>query len=119
MLDRTYRLPGGQRVRVRLARSSDARAIWELAARRGLDIGPLEVARLARFDPRRRLLLAATALIDARETLVGIAGADLDRATGAIEPDTLIVDERIDGLGELLCEALASRARAVAGRRAA
>lgn len=118
MLDRTYVLAGGQRVRVRLARSSDARAIRELAARRLLEVDPLDAARLVRFDPRRRLVISATALIDAHETLVGIAAADVDRPE-PFEPDTLIFDERIDGLGELLASAVAARARAIRRRSAA
>jgi hypothetical protein len=117
-LDRTYVLAAGQRVRVRLARSSDARAIRELAARRHLEVDPLEVGRLVRFDPRRRLVISATALIDSRETIVGIAAADVD-GSDPFEPDTLIFDERIEGLGELLSSVLAARARAINGRRVA
>jgi N-acetylglutamate synthase-like GNAT family acetyltransferase len=118
MLDRTYVLADGHRVRVRLARSSDARAIRELAARRRLDIDPLDAARLVRFDPRRRLVISATALIDSHETFVGIAAADVD-CSDPCELETLIFDERIDGLGELLASAIAARARAICGRSAA
>jgi hypothetical protein len=117
MLDRTYALEG-HRVRVRLARASDARAIAELAARRRLDVDPLEVARVTRFDPRHRLVISATALIGGRETFVGIAAADLDHGD-PYEPDTLIFDECIAGLGELLCEALAARGGAIRRRHAA
>jgi hypothetical protein len=117
MLDRTYALAGGQRVRVRLARASDMRAIQELAARRRLAVDPLDVARLTRFDPCRRLVISATALIDSRETFVGVAAADLEERE-PFEPDTLIFDERIEGLGELLCEALAARAGAIRRRTA-
>jgi hypothetical protein len=42
---------------------------------------------------------------------------DLDR--DPYEPDTLIYDERIEGLGELLCDALAARTSAIRGRSAA
>ncbi len=118
LLDRTYALEDGHRVRVRLARSSDARAIRELAARRGLDADPLEVARLTRFDPRHRLVISATALIESHETFVGVAAVDLDRDE-PFEPDTLIFDERIAGLGMLLVRALSARARALGGRNAA
>jgi hypothetical protein len=118
MLDRTYVLADGHRVRVRLARSSDARAIRELAARRRLDVDPLDAARLVRFDPRHRLVVSATALIDSRETFVGIAAADVD-CSDPCELDTLIFDERIEGLGELLATAVAARARAICSRSAA
>jgi hypothetical protein len=118
LLDRAYALPGGPRVRVRLARSSDARAIAELAARRRLELEPLRARRLTRFDPCRRLVVCASALIDSRETLVGVVAVDLDRGE-PFAPDTLICDERIGGLAELLCEVLAARARAILRRPAA
>jgi hypothetical protein len=118
MLDRTHALADGHRVRVRMARSSDARAVRELGLRRGLGADPLAVARLTRFDPRRRLVISATALLDSRETLVGVGAVELDRDE-PFEPDTLIFDERIEGLGPLLVSALAARARSIKGPRAA
>jgi hypothetical protein len=118
MLDRTYALADGLRVRLRLARPCDARAVHDLAARRGFDTDPLEVARVIRSDPRHRLVISATALIEGRETLVGLAAVDLDRGE-PFEPDTLIADERIDGLGALLVDALVARARATMPRQAA
>ncbi len=87
-------------------------------SRRGLEADPLAVARLTRFDPRRRLVISATALLDSHETLVGVGAVDLDRGE-PFEPDTLIVDERIEGLGPLLVSALAARARSIKGPRAA
>jgi hypothetical protein len=117
-LDRTYALGVGHRVRVRMARSSDARSIRELAARRGLGIDPLEVARLTRFDPRHRLVISATALIDGHETFVGVGAVDLYRGE-PFEPDALIFDERIAGLGELLLGVISARASALAGPHAA
>jgi hypothetical protein len=118
VLDRTYAMPDGHRVRVRLARATDARPIRELAARRRFDADPLEVARLTRFDPCHRLVISATALIDARETFVGVGAVDLD-AGEPFEPETLIFDERIEGLGELLAGVMAARASTLAGQRAA
>lgn len=111
-LDRTYVLDDGQRVRVRLARSSDAAPIRELAARRRFDADPLEVARLTRFDPRRRLVICATALIGVRDTLVGVGAIGLAPGDD-FEPETLIFDDRIAGLGPFLLEVLVSRAGAV------
>lgn len=101
-----------------MARSSDARPIRELAARRRFDADPLEVARLTRFDPRTRLVISATALIDSRETFVGVGAVDL-HAEGPFEPDTLIFDERLEGLGSLLMRCLAGRARALGQGQAA
>jgi N-acetylglutamate synthase-like GNAT family acetyltransferase len=118
LLDRFYALPRGPMVRLRMARSSDAPAIRELAARRQLDADALEVARLTRFDPRHRIVICATALIDAHETFVGVGAMEVD-AGDPPEPDTLIVDLRIDGLGELLVKVLVGRARTIARQRAA
>jgi hypothetical protein len=118
LLDRAYTLADGHRVRLRLARSSDARAIRDLAARRRFEAHPFEVDRLTRFDPWRRLVVAATSLIDSRETFVGVGAIDLD-GPEPFEPDTLIFDDRLDGLGHLLADVLIGWARSVAGRRAA
>jgi len=118
LLDRFYALPSGPLVRLRLARSSDAPAIGELAAQRDLHADALEVVRLTRFDPRHRIVICATALIDAHETFVGVGAMDVDAGEPA-EPDTLIVDPRIEGLGELLVKVLVGRARTIARLRAA
>jgi hypothetical protein len=118
LLDRTHTMADGHRVRLRLAHAADAGAIRELAARRRFDADPLKVARLTRFDPRRRLVISATALIDGYETFVGVAAVDLERGE-PFAPDTLIFDERIEGLGPLLLSALAMRARAIARPQAA
>ncbi len=99
-LTRTYPLPAGPRVRLRLARPGDGPAVLALLADRGVAADALEVSRLLRFDPLERVVLCAFAPVDGAETLVGIGAIDL--ADGA-EPDTLVVDERLtDGLGELL-----------------
>jgi hypothetical protein len=118
LLDRTHTMGDGHHVRVRLTRATDARAIRELAARRRFDADPLEVARLTSFDPRHRLVVSATALIEGQETFVGVGAVDLERGE-PFEPDTLIFDERIEGLGPLLVSALEARARAIARPEAA
>ncbi len=111
---RTYPLEDGPRVRLRLALRTDAPAVRDLLARRGLDAGELELGRLLLFDPMSRAVLCAFAPIDGTETLVGIGAIDL--RDGA-EPDTLVVDERLtDGLGELLGAVLSDW---VDGRRVA
>ncbi len=113
-LTRTYPLPAGPRVRLRLARPADGAAVLALLAGRGVVADDLEVSRLLRFDPLRRVVLCAFAPVDGAETLVGIGAIDL--ADGA-EPDTLVVDERLtDGLGELLGAVLSDW---VDGRRVA
>jgi hypothetical protein len=114
ILGRTYALPSGPRVRLRLARPADARAVAALLAGRGVEAGDIEIRRLLAFDPSRRAVICAFAPLDGAETLVGVGGIDLHEDAA---PDTVIVDERLtDGLGVLLGEVLARRARAHARR---
>ncbi|MDQ6776952.1 MAG: hypothetical protein M3071_12230 [Actinomycetota bacterium] len=119
LLSRTYVLPRGPRVRLRLARPGDGPAISALGAEHGLEVDALQVERLLRFD-RRRLVICATALIGAQEGFAGFGAIDLE--PGA-EPGLVLVDEELtDGLGELLAAALSGRAGALTrfrGRRAA
>jgi len=115
LVARSHSLPRGPRVRLRLAQSRDVRAIQTLLRARGIVREPLEIARLVRSDPRRRIVICATALVDRNETLLGVAGMDVDAA----EPDLVCVDETLtDGLTELLERALVSRASAIAARAA-
>ena len=84
--------------------------IRELLRSQGRAAEELDVARLVRFDPRRRLVICATALVGSRESIVGI-GAIGSRAGPADRPDTLVVDaEQTEGLDELLARALLGRA---------
>jgi len=116
LLARSYELPRGPRVRRRLPRPADAPAVADLYVRCGLEAGELELARLLRFDLRTRVVIAATALVDSRETTVGIGSIALE----ADAPDTVVVDEELtDGLNELLRRALIGRAPAIAEARAA
>ena len=117
MLGGYYRLEGGFRVRLRMARSSDLFPIRALSDRPGS--AGLEPAPLVRFDPRRRCVICATALIDSTETLVGVGAIDLD-GDGLAMPDTLLVgDEHADEIAELLVRALVTRAALAAEARAA
>jgi hypothetical protein len=110
---RTFALPSGDRVRVRLARPSDRAGVRELLEARGLQSEPLELGRLLNFDPRKRLVLAATTPADGTEALTGIGAIDLQPDA---EPDVLVVAQ--EGLGELLGEILINRAEAHARRAA-
>lgn len=114
---RTYALDAGPRVRLRLARPADRRAVEELLGGRGVAATELDVRRLLAYDPIERIVLAASAPIDGTETVVGLGAISL--TDDDAEVDTLVVDERLTGgLGELLGGVLRGRARAH-GRRVA
>jgi len=116
LLSRSYELPAGPRVRLRLARRSDLPGIRALLDQRGVEASDLELERLVRYDPRQRVVLCAMAPVRAAETVVGVGAIDLDAAA---EPETIVVDERLtDGLGTLLAEALVQRAQIHARRTA-
>jgi hypothetical protein len=109
LLSRSYALPVGPRVRLRLARRSDLPDFRELLAQRGVDASDLELERLVRYDPWQRVTICACAPLGGVETIVGVGAIDL---TGDAEPDTLVVDEHLtNGLVELLRDALVQRAR--------
>jgi hypothetical protein len=119
LLARSYALPRGPRVCLRLARVRDLPSVRALLRRQGIEPDELELARLMRSDPRRRLVICATALIDSAETVVGIGAIELDGESDLL-PSRLLVDDQItDGLAPLLCEALVGRARALVRARAA
>ena len=104
---------------LRLARPRDAGGIADLQWAHGQQPGELELTRLVRFDPRRQLVLVATALIEGNETVVGAGAIDLAPGTEAL-PAFLLVDEhRTEGLGELLTAALVGRAQLLVRSRAA
>lgn len=105
---RTFALPGGPRVRLRLAMPRDAERVACLLRERGIEASELEVRRMLTYDPSRRRVALAFAPLEGRETLVGLAAIDL--APDA-EVDTLVVDERLtDGLGPFLAGVLRERA---------
>jgi RimJ/RimL family protein N-acetyltransferase len=68
------------------------------------------VRRFTYFDPRERLVVAATAPLDGSEAVVGIADVDM-LATGLAELG-LVVDDAVQGrgVGRLLAEAAGSLA---------
>jgi hypothetical protein len=116
LLSRSYELPSGPRVRLRLAQRSDLAGFRTLFAQRGVPATDFELERLVRYDPRRRIVVCAMAPIRGAETVVGVGAIDLDADA---EPETVVVDERLtDGLGKLLAEALVQRARIRARRTA-
>ena len=107
MLGGSYVLDHDFRVRLRMARSSDIAPIRDLLERRR-GAGEVDLVPLVQFDPRRRCVICATALIDSAETLVGVGSIALDDQRDP-EPDVLLVAERHAGaIAELLARALVS-----------
>ncbi|MGA9856437.1 MAG: hypothetical protein WBQ18_01170 [Solirubrobacteraceae bacterium] len=119
LLARTYALPGGPRVTLRLARARDVTGIDALLRAQGGPHDELEAARLVNCDIGRRRVLCATALIGASEQVVGFGVIDLSDV-GAIAPTTVVVDEQFaDGLAPLLHDALVGHAGGLRRSRAA
>lgn len=119
MLARSHELQDGLRVRLRMPLLRDAPAIGELLRSQDGNHEELEMVRLVRFDPRRRVVICATALLDSRETILGVGAIDLDTSELA-SPEVLVVDgERAPGLDELLERALLARAALMVRGRAA
>jgi hypothetical protein len=111
LLARYHPLPRGPRVCLRLVRRRDLAAITDLYARQGRAVHQLALARLVSFDLLNMVVLCATALVDSRDTVLGVGAIELDRPT---EPTLVIVDEvQTDGLDELLQAALVAHATAV------
>ena len=119
LLGASYPLDGA-RVRLRMVASSDAPAVRALIADCGCVGGDFVAERLLRFDPRRRAVVCATALLDGAEVMVGVGAIDLEaRATAAL-PNPLLIHERApDGVADLLAGALVGRAQMLARTRAA
>ena len=107
-LRRTFPVPGGPRVRLRMAGPSDRALLAALLERRGIPASELDLRRLLAFDPSRRHVLCALAPVDGTEVLAGFGAIDL----GEDAPDTLVADEGFSPeLGELLGRVLVERAR--------
>jgi hypothetical protein len=110
-------LRSGVCVRLRLVHFSDVRAIGELIARHAAPTEDLAAEGLVQFDPRRRYVVCAMALIDGVERLVGLGAIDL--ATRPPEPEVLIFDPEVgDELPRLLRQVLCAAAEATGARAA-
>lgn len=115
----TLDLADGRYVRLRLARSSDARAIEGLLSRQETSFDGVNALDLVQYDPRERYVVCATALIDGAERLVGLGAIDLVDG-GNHEPDLLIVAPELGGaLSELMWRVLVAAAQATPRARAA
>jgi GNAT superfamily N-acetyltransferase len=109
LLATTHEAGDGLRVRLRLTRPSDRTLVRDF-----LDSLAPESRELVRdltfYDPRRRLVVAATAPIGGRETVVGLADVEL-LETGLAELGLVVDgDQQGLGVGKLLSEAAAALA---------
>lgn len=77
LLSRSYALPAGPRVRLRLARRSDLPALRALLEARGIEPSELTLSRLVHYDPWTRVVICATAPLGGTETIVGVGAIDL------------------------------------------
>jgi RimJ/RimL family protein N-acetyltransferase len=122
MLAATHELPNGGRVRLRLTRPSDTprvrafleRLSPETRRRRFLIPMPEIPERMVRhftfYDPRERLMIAATVPVEGVEEIVGLADVAL-LETGVAEIGLVVDDDHQgSGVGALLSEAVASLA---------
>jgi GNAT superfamily N-acetyltransferase len=108
LLATTHEAGGGLRVRLRLARPTDALRVRELLQRLSSESVPDSLVRSFIFqNPRERLVLAATAPLDGGEELIGMVSVGLT-STGVAELG-IVVDARTRnrGVGKLLTESVA------------
>jgi hypothetical protein len=110
MLGRSTTLPGGQRVRLRLARARNEASVRDLVARTGGAHSELDIARLVRFDPRERMVICA--LLDTTDMAVGVGAIRMD----SDRPELLIADEQV---GEALAQLLETSLHELQRARAA
>ena len=115
MLERSFPLSGGARVRLRLARPRDFRAVTALLASAGAG-GELEALRLVRFDPRCQAVVCATLLEDGVERLLAIGAIELPGQEPAV---VLAAPGQGPEVAELVERALAHSAAAHAAHHAA
>lgn len=119
MLAASHELESGLGIRLRLARPTDAERVRAFLERQSPETRALRfftamprvsdatVRHFTFYDPREVMIVAATALIDGHEEVVGLADIAL-LATGLAEIGVL-VDERHqgEGIGRVLTEAIA------------
>lgn len=120
MLSTTHELEDGSRVRLRLARPTDARMVRAFLERLSADtrtrrflaptpaVTESTVRHFTFYEPRERLILAATMPVNGSERIVGLADAAF-LGTGLAEIGVVVDDEsQGQGLGKVLSEAVAS-----------
>ena len=122
LLSGTHAIGGGERVRLRLTRPSDAGLVLEFLERLSPEtrtrrfLSPMShvadamIRHFTFYDPRDRVTMAATLPRDGVECIVGLADAAF-LGTGLAEIGIVVDDSyQGQGLGKLLSEAVASYA---------
>lgn len=122
LLATTHSLDGGLRVRLRLTRPNDARCVREFLERLSPEtrqrrfLSPMPrvpravVDHFTFYDPRERLVIAATAPGAGGEEVVGLGDVSFV-STGIAEIGMVVEEEhQSHGIGRLLSEAIASLA---------
>ena len=122
LLATTHRLDGGLRVRLRLTRPSDAGRIRDFLERLSPEtrqrrfLSPMPrvpgsvVDHFTFYDPRERLVIAATAPGTGGEEIVGLGDVSF-LSTGVAEIGLVVEEEHQSrGIGRLIAEAIASLA---------
>jgi hypothetical protein len=109
LLATSYELDG-TRVRLRLARPSDVALVQDFF---GTDAPEALVRRFTFYDPRERVVLAATVLEDGQERIVALGDAAFDDL-----PEVVVEDGMEESaLGDLMAEAVAYYTRLQPGWR--
>jgi hypothetical protein len=115
LLATSYEIEGGRRVRLRLARPSDVPLVREFLAGLSGEAPRELVRRFTFYDPRERVVLAATMLADGHERVVALGDAAFTDL-----PEVVLDDELEDtGLADLMTEAVAYYTRVRPRRSAA
>jgi hypothetical protein len=117
LLATSYEIGGDRRVRLRLARPSDVPLVSDFLAGGSGEAPDELVRRFTFYDPRERVVLAATMLADGRERIVALGDAAFTDL-----PEVVLDDElENSGLADLMADAVAyyTRVPRVRARRSA
>ena len=100
LLATSYQLRDGSRIRLRLARPTDVPLVGEFLAGEE-DASHELVRRFTFYDPRERVVLAATMLDGGQERIVALGDAAFD------DMPEIVVRDDVPGVGDLMAEAVA------------
>src|SRR5437763_494673 len=104
LLATSYQLRDGSRVRLRLARPTDVPLVRGFLAGKGdAEVADELVRRFTFYDPRERVVLAATMLDGGQERIVALGDAAFD------DMPEVVVDDDMEkrGVADLMAEAVA------------